>query len=153
MLKSQSQGITCCARMHKQSEQSCAVAILPFIHSLFGRGRRCNGRGLEQKVNIRQQITNFRSWFFTYSLPMSPTTTTRNDRIQLPFNFDVARMSSEIEVLRPHNFMYYDVMPLRAPAHEVDSSVPFPPPAEDYADGTWTEWLDTSSLKKITLPE
>ena len=79
---------------------------------------------------------------------MPPTSTTRNDRIRLPFDFDVARMSSEIEALRPHDFMYYDVMPLRAPAHEVDSSVPFPSPAEDYADGTWTEWLDTSSLKK-----
>jgi len=79
---------------------------------------------------------------------MSPTTATRQDRIQLPFNFDVAKMEAEIEVLRPHNFIYYDVMPLRAPAHEVDSSVPFPPPADDYADGTWTEWLDTPSLKK-----
>jgi hypothetical protein len=79
---------------------------------------------------------------------MSPTTATRNDRIQLPFDFDVAKMQAEIEVLRPHNFLYYDVMPLRAPAHEVDSTVPFPPPADDYADGTWTEWLDTSSLKK-----
>lgn len=78
---------------------------------------------------------------------MSATTTTQNDKIQLPFNFDIAKMASEIEVLRPHNFIYYDVMPLRCPAHEVDPSIPFPPPADDYADGKWTEWLDTSSLK------
>lgn len=79
---------------------------------------------------------------------MSPTSATRNDRIRLPINFDVAKMASEIEVLRPHNFMYYDVLPLRSPAFKVDSSIPMPPPAEDYADGTWTEWLDTSSLKE-----
>lgn len=81
---------------------------------------------------------------------MSPTTTTSNDRIQLPFDFDVTRMASEIEMLRPHNFIYYDVLPLRSPAHEVDPSIPFPPPADDYADGKWTEWLDTPSLKKST---
>ncbi|MFT6000056.1 MAG: hypothetical protein ACI81P_002516 [Neolewinella sp.] len=79
---------------------------------------------------------------------MSPITATQKDRIQLPFDFDVAKMQAEIKVLRPDNFIYYDVMPLRAPAHEIDASIPVPPPAEDYADGTWTEWLDTPSLKK-----
>lgn len=77
---------------------------------------------------------------------MSPTSATRNDSIRLPFNFDVAKMAAEIETLRPDNFNYYDVMPLRAPAFKVDPSIPMPPPAEDYADGTWTDWLDTSSL-------
>lgn len=36
---------------------------------------------------------------------------------------------------------------MRAPAHLVDPSLPFPPPANDYADGSWTEWLDTKDLK------
>ena len=45
-------------------------------------------------------------------------------------------------------FEYYKVIPLRSPAHIVDPSLPFPPPAEDYADGSWTDWLDTPQLKK-----
>lgn len=73
---------------------------------------------------------------------------TISDRIQLPISFDVAKLQKELEVLRLNNFVYYDAMPLRAPAHLVDSSIPFPPPAEDFADGSWTEWLDTDTLKK-----
>ena len=30
----------------------------------------------------------------------------------------------------------------------MDTSLPFPPPAEDYADGSWTDWLDTNALKQ-----
>lgn len=45
------------------------------------------------------------------------------------------------------DFIYYDVLPLRAPAHMVDPSIAPPPPANDYADGSWTEWLDTPALK------
>lgn len=78
---------------------------------------------------------------------MSSTSTTSSDRVKLPFQFDVSKMTSEVESLRPDNFIYYSVLMLRAPAHEVDSSIPFPPPADDYADGTWTEWLDTPNLK------
>lgn len=70
------------------------------------------------------------------------------DRIQLPFYFDVKKMIAEIEDLNLADFIYYNVLPLRSPAHIVDPTIPFPPPAEDYADGTWTEWLDTESLKK-----
>ncbi|WP_298370851.1 aspartyl/asparaginyl beta-hydroxylase domain-containing protein [uncultured Lutibacter sp.] len=70
------------------------------------------------------------------------------DRIQLPFYFDVKKMIAEIEDLNLADFIYYNVLPLRSPAHIVDPTIPFPPPAEDYADGTWTEWLDTDSLKK-----
>ena len=36
---------------------------------------------------------------------------------------------------------------LRSPAHMVDPSLPFPPPVDDYADGSWTDWLDTPALK------
>ena len=73
---------------------------------------------------------------------------TNSDRIQLPFMFDVAKMQKEIQELNLGNFIYYDSLPLRAPAHLVDTSLPFPPPADDFADGSWTEWLDTPTLKK-----
>jgi len=79
---------------------------------------------------------------------MSLTTQASSDRVKLPLQFDVAKMQTEVAALRPQNFTYYNVLMLRAPAHEVDSSIPFPPPAADYADGTWTEWLDTADLKK-----
>jgi aspartyl/asparaginyl beta-hydroxylase len=70
------------------------------------------------------------------------------DRIRLPFIFDVTKMQNEIQELNLGDFIYYDSLPLRAPAHLVDTSLPFPPPAEDFADGSWTEWLDTPILKK-----
>ena len=76
------------------------------------------------------------------------TTNATTDRIKLPFNFDVAKMLQEAKVLQLDNFEYYDVIPLRSPAHLVDTSLPFPPPAEDYADGSWTNWLDTIALEK-----
>lgn len=71
------------------------------------------------------------------------------DRIQLPFNFDAAKMRKEIEDLKLNNFVYYDAIPLRAPAHHVDTSLPPPPPADDYADGSWTDWMDTPTLSKM----
>ena len=74
--------------------------------------------------------------------------TQTKDRIKLPLNFDAAKILSEFENLKLEQFEYYDVMPLRSPAHLVDPSIPFPPPATDYADGSWTKWLDTSALKK-----
>jgi len=58
-------------------------------------------------------------------------------------------MLAECEVLTLDQFEYYKVIPLRSPAHIVDPSLPFPPPAEDYADGSWTDWLDTQQLKKF----
>jgi len=70
------------------------------------------------------------------------------DRIKLPFTYDVEKMLAEIEKMNLSGFTYYDVMPLRGPAHIIDSSVPFPPPADDYADGSWCDWLDTPSLKQ-----
>ncbi|GFD73593.1 hypothetical protein KUL113_30130 [Tenacibaculum sp. KUL113] len=79
------------------------------------------------------------------------TTRTSNafsDRIKLPLNFNTAKMLEEAKALQLDNFEYYDVIPLRSPAHLVDTSLPFPPPAEDYADGSWTDWLDTNALKK-----
>jgi len=73
---------------------------------------------------------------------------TTTDRIKLPFTFDVAKMHEECKALQLNQFEYYDVIPLRSPAHLVDTSLPFPPPADDFADGTWTDWLDTNELKK-----
>ncbi|WP_420574164.1 aspartyl/asparaginyl beta-hydroxylase domain-containing protein [Kordia sp.] len=70
-----------------------------------------------------------------------------SDRIKLPFQFDAEKMLTEFETLKLQNFEYYNVIPLRAPAHTVDTSLPFPPPADDYADGSWCDWLDTDYLK------
>ena len=70
-----------------------------------------------------------------------------SDRIQLPLEFDAAAMLEEIRAMHLGDFIYYDVLPLRAPAHLVDPSITPPPPADDYADGSWTEWLDTPALE------
>ncbi len=74
--------------------------------------------------------------------------TQKNDRIKLPFIFDSTKMFVESEALRLDHFEYYDVIPLRAPAYTVNPSLPIPPPASDYADGSWTDWLDLPALKK-----
>ena len=68
------------------------------------------------------------------------------DRIKLPFSFDTRKMLEDTRRLNLPAFTYYNVVPLRAPAHLVDTTLPFPPPADDYADGTWTDWLDTKEL-------
>jgi hypothetical protein len=60
--------------------------------------------------------------------------------------FDVAAMQAELDALSLGEFVEYNVVPLRAPAHLVDTSCPPPPPARDYADGSWTDWLDTPEL-------
>ena len=70
------------------------------------------------------------------------------DRIQLPLQFDASEMLEDLKIFKDASFVYYDVVPLRAPAHLVDSTLPFPPPAENYADGTWTDWMDTPILEK-----
>jgi hypothetical protein len=70
------------------------------------------------------------------------------DRICLPLDFDAARMLTEVEALKLRDFIYCDVQMLRSPAHLVDPSIPSPPAVDDYADGSWTEWLDTEMLEK-----
>lgn len=70
------------------------------------------------------------------------------DRVKLPLTFDVEKMQSEVTNMGLEQFIYYKVIPLRSPAHMVDPSLPIPPPADDYADGSWTEWLDTPELKQ-----
>jgi len=72
---------------------------------------------------------------------------TQNDRIQLPLFFDVEKMKEEVEALGLKDFIFYSVLPLRSPAHLVDTSLPFPPPSTDYADGSWTDWLNTKELE------
>ena len=73
--------------------------------------------------------------------------TASTDRVKLPFSFDAEKMLAEFEALKLQQFEYYNVIPLRAPAHTVDTSLPFPPPAADYADGSWCDWMDTDYLK------
>ena len=68
------------------------------------------------------------------------------DRIILPFTFDVDKMIEEVEKIDVSNFVFYNVLPLRSPAHIVDTTLPFPPPVDDYADGSWTDWLNTKQL-------
>lgn len=70
------------------------------------------------------------------------------DRLKLPLFFDLQRMQQDVNALDLGEFIEYSVIPLRSPAHLVDTSLPFPPPAEDYADGTWTDWLDTEVMYK-----
>lgn len=74
--------------------------------------------------------------------------TPTSDRIKLPLTYDVAKMQAEVEATGMTKFVYYDVIPLRAPAHLVDTSLPPPPPAMDFADGTWTEWANTEVLEE-----
>lgn len=81
------------------------------------------------------------------SNPVQSPTTSR-DRIKLPFKFDVEKMQAEINAIGFKDFIYYDSIPLRSPAYMVDPSLPAPPPAEDFADGSWTDWLDVPTLKK-----
>jgi len=85
-----------------------------------------------------------------YDRLMSTGTTAKDDiadRVKLPLSFDVDRMRADVERMGLESFIHYNVMPLRSPAHLVDSSIPRPPPADDYADGSWTEWLDTPALE------
>ncbi len=57
-------------------------------------------------------------------------------------------MLTECNALTSKKFEFYNVIPLRSPAHTVNTSLPFPPPAEDYADGSWTKWLNTPALEQ-----
>lgn len=69
------------------------------------------------------------------------------DRIKLPFSFDVEKLQREVLALTQNDFyIYYKVCTLRGPAHQIDPSQPIPPPADDYADGSWCDWLDTKDL-------
>lgn len=68
------------------------------------------------------------------------------DRIRLPLSFDPIWLQQDIEQLQLGSFFEYSVMPLRSPAHLVDTTLPPPPPADNYADGSWTDWLDTPVL-------
>lgn len=70
------------------------------------------------------------------------------DSIRLPFTFDVDQMLAEAQALQNDQYEYYKVLSLRAPAHLVDTSLPYPPPANDYADGSWTDWKNTAFLEK-----
>ncbi|MDG5491902.1 aspartyl/asparaginyl beta-hydroxylase domain-containing protein [Psychroserpens sp. SPM9] len=74
-------------------------------------------------------------------------TKTTKDRVKLPISFDAERMYKEYCALQPKNFEYYNVIQLRAPAHLIDTTLPFPPPVTDYADGSWTDWLDSKELE------
>ncbi|MFC3881029.1 aspartyl/asparaginyl beta-hydroxylase domain-containing protein [Algoriphagus namhaensis] len=69
------------------------------------------------------------------------------DRVKLPIVFDSNKILEEIRKLNLETFEYYDVLPLRAPAYLVDTSLPFPAPVGDYADGSWTEWMDTKTFQ------
>jgi hypothetical protein len=74
-------------------------------------------------------------------------TASYNDRIKLPFYFDPDALLKDIQAMQLRPFIYYDVIPLRNPAHLIDSSRPMPAEVDDYADGSWTEWLNSSLLE------
>ena len=69
------------------------------------------------------------------------------DRIKLPLSFDVEKMTAEVQAMNLNSFIYYNVILLRAPAFQVDPSIPMPDMSSDYADGSWTDWLNTRDLK------
>ena len=75
------------------------------------------------------------------------SSTTYPDRVRLPLNYDAGRMLAEVQAMDLNHFIHYNVLPLRSPAHFVDPSLPAPPPADDYADGSWTEWANTKTLQ------
>jgi len=79
---------------------------------------------------------------------MTQIITQTPDRIKLPYLFDAPRMLKEVKALNLNHFIYYNVIQLRGPAHLIDASLPPPPPADDYADGSWTDWLDAPELNK-----
>lgn len=68
---------------------------------------------------------------------------------KLSIAYNASKISNEIDLLGLSGYQYYDVIPLRSPAHLVDRSLPQPPPVLDYADGTWTPWLNTPELDKL----
>lgn len=70
------------------------------------------------------------------------------DRVKLPYKFDVQKLQNEYDALQTTDYEYYNVIQLRGPAHLIDSSRPFPPPADDYADGTWCDWLNSDELER-----
>ena len=70
------------------------------------------------------------------------------DRVKLPFTYDVDKLIAEAEALNLSEFNPYDVLPLRAPAHIIDPSLPMPPATEDHADGSWTEWANAGALTR-----
>lgn len=69
------------------------------------------------------------------------------DRLKLGFTYQVDKLIEELNQIETNPFLYYSVITLRGPAHIIDPKLPTPPPAEDYADGSWTEWKDTNRLK------
>jgi len=78
---------------------------------------------------------------------MNSTEIKYKDRVKLPLSFDPEKILVEFEALKLGDFEYYNVIPLRSPSHLVDTTIPFPPPAKDYADGSWCDWLNTKELE------
>lgn len=78
-------------------------------------------------------------------------TTGYADRIRLPLQFDANAMYRDVSKMGLQPFIYYDVLPLRSPAHLVDTSLPTPPPAVDYADGSWTDWKNIPALEHAPM--
>ncbi len=68
------------------------------------------------------------------------------DAIKLPFSFDAEKLQADLKNLRLNDFIYYNVIQLRSPAYMIDPSIPVPTDVADYADGTWTDWLDSPEL-------
>jgi len=80
---------------------------------------------------------------------MTEATTTYPDRVKLDLSFDVEKLQTDCKLFNDRQYHYYQAVQLRAPAHMVDFSIPPPPPAEDYADGSWTDWLNTDELEAM----
>ena len=62
------------------------------------------------------------------------------DRHQVNLAFDAVRLAQEIDALNLQPFVEYNVIPLTSPVPRSDVAV------DDYADGSWADWPDTSFL-------
>lgn len=77
---------------------------------------------------------------------LSDDTLSFSDRIRLPLYFDAHLLRKDIDNMQLRPFIYYDVIPLRNPSHLIDPTIPRPPPCDDYADGSWCDWMDSPAL-------
>lgn len=65
-----------------------------------------------------------------------------DDRVKLPLSFDVPGMQAEVLGLGLQGFVEYSTLPLTIPIPSGGRSAP----VDDYADGSWANWIDAPLL-------
>lgn len=61
-------------------------------------------------------------------------------RVRLDLEVDLAAIRRDVEALATHAYLHYSVLALTMPRPRNSG------PIEDYADGTWADWMPTDSL-------